>query len=312
MGKGKRHVVLWSGGLDSTYMILDILTHENRYNFDHYEDELAIISIAHINTSAKKLIGEDRAKHIILPMIKEKFPAHKISFNEISVYVNTELRGDGGLSHPIFWFMNVYPMLRKGDILYFSYVHGDEAPQYMSYLEELNAVCSRIQGYFGEDKVKLCIPLSFIDKEQIIVNFYDRFPEIIKHIHFCEFHHGKPCSFCHCCQDMKAALFGLIASDSTHNKNIGNELLEYFFGLKLDVKASGARYREDLPLEKYEPDIYSEAFKETLTQAQKYDAIQSILKNHTLEELEDVQKYLEKKIQTKVNPNHENRFKRKD
>lgn len=290
-----RHVVLWSGGLDSTWTALEILERSSRYGFDVTKDELVLLSVNHLNTSVPKVYGEARAKKEILPLIKERFPSVKIFYDEISIYASSIFHGEGGISQPIFWLMNIYPLLKKGDKLYLSYVYKDQASTYLKYVEDLNTACSKIQGFFDHDKVQLVFPHVKTDKQEIINDFYGFFPEIMKKIHWCEFSE-KPCGHCHCCIDMKSALYSLVASDDTRRIYIGNQLLEYFFGFQIrkeiinDSASEEGRFKEDL--NKDNEESYSESIKAVSTIYNKDQLIWNILRDYTSDDLEQIETIL--------------------
>lgn len=237
-----RHVVLWSGGVDSTWTALSILDNSKskiHIDFDPKNDELVLLSIEHANTSMQKVIGESISKESIFHLLRNRFPEFKITYNEVAIYVDSNLRGENyTLSQPIFWVFNIYPFLKKRDKVYFSYVSGDSASSYIEYLKDLNTTCSRIQSFFNEDKVEFVFPFIGFGKDDIIYSFNQFYPEILELCHFCEMKRTNDCGFCHSCQDMKSALLSLYASGNTEKMKVANELLEKFFHIKIEMKES--------------------------------------------------------------------------
>lgn len=307
-----RHVVLWSGGVDSTWTALSILDNSNykeKINFNAKDDELVLLSIEHANTSMQKVIGEGVSKEFIFKKLRKRFPDVNITYNEVAIYVDSNLKGeDYSLSQPIFWIFNVYPFLKRGDKVYFSYIGSDSASSFIEYLKELNTTCSKIQGFFNYDKVEFVFPFIGYNKSDIIYSFDQSYPEILELCHFCELSRMNDCGQCHSCQDMKAALISLYASGIKCKMEVANKLLEKFFDIRIEIKeldeVESLKSLSKIRACKEKEILDSETIECINSRFKDESNLRFMMRNYTSEELQEAYNFL--KELSKKNNKEEN------
>lgn len=189
-----KHCVVWSGGLDSTFILCDLI----KKGYD-----VSVLIFKSNNFGEEKLKYEERSRLNI-----EKYLGKKI----LSQYINLEFDGfdvigpDPGLFQQPFMISNISLMGEKDTVYYLGYHKGDD---FFSCSSEIMKASESILKVCGNKNLKFDFPLKFWTKEHI-VNACDEMG-ITKLCHFCEYPENDSsmngmCGKCVPCQTYKDAL----------------------------------------------------------------------------------------------------------
>lgn len=180
--------ILWSGGLDSTYLVYNMLSRG-------YE---VIAAYTELKNNKEKTIKERAATEKLSKIFQQNFK--DFTFKEtLATYEIV----DGDTSNLYFHQIPIWinSLLYAGPVsqVQIGYVMGDDAISYMSEIKKIYNSYKEIARPFP----KLIFPLSKWSKVDIIKNL----PEVyLKEVSFCESTTSDVCGDCKPCRKMKEAL----------------------------------------------------------------------------------------------------------
>ncbi len=183
-------LVCWSGGLDSTLLLHDLLREQK------LSEPVRTLSIHHSNVGAweeQKLARDRLKKHF------EKL-GHKLSCLEVEVKSSDGMFVQGeGIRQAVIWLTLGAQYLNNGEGLYLGYIKGDDFWHYHSWANQLFTASCALMG----KECKLELPLEWVDKSHVI----DRLGKLAPKCFWCEspIKGGKPCKYCHKCREFKLA-----------------------------------------------------------------------------------------------------------
>lgn len=204
----KRVAVLFSGGLDSTYLIYKNLK-EGNYVYP--------IRVEIVNNVAKSLIEKQRV-NLLRDLFNVEFNNRIDDVNHIfSIDVTGRFGGLVFKQLPIWLNALLYSDLTKYDEIHLGYVMNDDA---ISYIDDIKKLFNSTKFLMHENKCKLVFPLTKYDKWTI----KDSLPENYRQYVFsCEdpqistginikinvgenkhnIRHYKPCGYCDPCKKIE-------------------------------------------------------------------------------------------------------------
>lgn len=153
------HVVLWSGGVDST-LIVDTLLSEG-------VDVTAIYINLTCIGKIKQKIERERIS-LLMDIFKSRYKNNRITLIEITTDVKApDFVGFTGkwYAQPILWLINAYPYIRDNSILYLGYLADDCMP---NHLDDFRKVLKDIDKFMNR-KLKLLLPLITFNKSQVLI-----------------------------------------------------------------------------------------------------------------------------------------------
>lgn len=236
-----RHIIAFSGGFDSTHLLLDMITHKKRYNISD-DDSIVVATVNHANCGLEKGIRERDARGLILYKIHKKYPDIKIERMAINVGVNTNFKGNNGLSQPMFWVFNIIPFVNKGDCIYFGYIKNDSASSFVESVRKIVNGCSELQLMFSKDKISVEFPMLGVSKPEIIKSLYYYDPEFLEMCNSCESfdvthtYTNDHCGKCHPCEVLRSALVSLSTDKDEKLRNWIKEKLLDWFDVKVNIE----------------------------------------------------------------------------
>lgn len=230
---GHRHVVVWSGGYDSTLLISIVIPNMN------LNDTLVLASVETELTGSPKTQRESLARKRILGKVRTLFPDTNIE--TIIIKLDVEFSdGPGpnrGLGQPIIWASSLIPWLRPGDTVYFGYIKNDDATQLLPYVKGMFENMSYLQMYgFSNQQVSFEFPLAVCaNKPQVLIWLRSWSEEIFDLCTCCEsLMNDDHCSACVPCRHLKSALV-TAAIEDYNNANFYLTRLDKWFGIHLDL-----------------------------------------------------------------------------
>ena len=189
-----KHCVVWSGGLDSTLILCDLV--KNGY-------DVSVIVVECSSFGEYKMEHEKRARLNIEQYLGKKLNKQiiKLDFNNCNVFGNKP-----GLFQQPFMVSNISIMGENDTVYYLGYHKGDD---FFSCGSEIMKASESILKVCGNKNLKFDFPLKFWTKEHI-VNACDEMG-ITKLCHFCEYPENDSsmngmCGKCVPCQTYKDAL----------------------------------------------------------------------------------------------------------
>jgi 7-cyano-7-deazaguanine synthase in queuosine biosynthesis len=154
-----RNVVVWSGGVDSTYTLNWLAGTSSR---DYPVVAVSVTKYPQINEMQMML--QNRAQKEYLKFAKKK--GFHIEHQRISVSGNLVFHYEGGeaMAQPIAWLSSVMPCLKKEDNVYFAYIRNDCFWHNRHKFEKVfDAICE-MKGI----EAKLKYPFEWTHKAQIL------------------------------------------------------------------------------------------------------------------------------------------------
>lgn len=241
---GKNHVVVFSGGFDSTYLLLDMINDPSLYDIDLSKDTISTMEIEHsLCGSIIQQHSESNARTNIITKIKEEKPDLVIKRNivQIKLYAQQNPKERRGLSQPILWACNLIPWLSDGDIVYFGYNRNDQLnvvyPSFRTMLQSM----SEIEGFQNHFKVDFKSPLMWFSKKEIIMDMIAKYKPYLDLCRTCESLYpvdsGPFCSTCESCKSLAYTLIEISSSDvSDKMRKICMEYLDKWFHIEISIK----------------------------------------------------------------------------
>jgi len=193
-----RDVVLWSGGLDSTVIVHELLQNAS------IENPLYTISVdgfPQIDQNLLKLQKKARKKYIDRFNVDDRI--EQATFN-IEIFANPHKHyiPYSGLPQPTIWMSNLIHLVHDNDTIHLGYIKGDDFWYYRKDFEEAFHLLLKIKDITG---VKIEYPFRTTSKYEVL-ELAKKY-EIPKSCYwYCENpRDGKPCGRCDCCVAHKSA-----------------------------------------------------------------------------------------------------------
>jgi 7-cyano-7-deazaguanine synthase in queuosine biosynthesis len=189
-------LLLWSGGADSTALLLLLLERRCR---------VRTLTVVHpqVNAAAEQRAARERAKARLSKLgygfdSLEVELAHKSAATDAPPPFDAEPTGeDGGVLQPVIWLTAAVTYLRRTEDLYTAWIKSDCAIHYLPHLraafDSLKAVANR--------KGNLLVPMEWASKAQVIQKL--KTAGLLSCVWWCENPQagkkGKPCGKCSPC-----------------------------------------------------------------------------------------------------------------
>jgi len=180
--------VLWSGGLDSTYLIQHLL--------DADPSNVVWASYVEIENNKEKVPHELDAIKKMEPILKNKYGDRFVYLGVACKFSIKDLSNNLVFYQMPLWIAAVVCTTNnKVKEIAVGYVMNDDA---ISYLSEFRDIVKAFDTISHDPYPKISFPLSKISKTEI---FRRIMPELKEHVVWCERpKNGKPCRKCHSCE----------------------------------------------------------------------------------------------------------------
>lgn len=180
--------VLWSGGMDSTYLIQHLL--------DKDPKNVVWASYVEIENNRDKVVTELAAISKMEPFLKDKY---KDRFHYLGVACKFSINNMGNnlvfYQMPLWIAAVICTTNSKVNEIAVGYVMNDCA---ISYLAEFQQLIKSFDVISHDPYPKISFPLSKVSKDFIVSNIY---AELKQHVVWCERpKDGHPCGKCHSCE----------------------------------------------------------------------------------------------------------------
>jgi 7-cyano-7-deazaguanine synthase in queuosine biosynthesis len=199
--------VIWSGGLDSTYLLYKVAE-----QFGTYDRPIQTIYLDHFQLD-KKSICEKKARDELLILLRNKGLHIETNTITISATENMHHNQRGGSSQSYMWISSVLPYMKYNGVLHMGIVLGDTSIEYLHLLQDLVIVSNKIMRF----EIQLSSPLLYMSKLDILSNWYevcDR--DIYKAIWYCELPIVETaCGNCNSCVTHQSALIQMALKGSS-------------------------------------------------------------------------------------------------
>lgn len=203
--------VLWSGGFDSTSLLLDLVEINN--SGIYMNNEIVAITLVNDIYCDAKNKREQRSRDKIKKYIKEKFPCAKVTYTEIkSSYDNIpdNIFKNRGICQPIAWLSAAMVLMESGT-LSFGYIRDDDALQYKSTIVDLFNNLAKLQS---DKEFRVRFPLENKYKWNILKDLSVKHPKVLQMCTSCEnTKEEDKCGKCTPCLHIKRALYELHLND---------------------------------------------------------------------------------------------------
>lgn len=182
----------WSGGADSTYLILKTLQEGHTVYSGYFE----------LQNNEEKVKRELNAINKMLPFFKQYY---KNTFIYQKSLTEIGLNGQKNIFHlcqpPIWIFSSIYSIEENIDKVYLSYIMNDDA---ISYLKEIEQLFNSYLAFTDKKDLKLEFPLMKTSKQEILSYLYEFEEDFLNYITFCEsLEKIDNCGYCHTCMKWK-------------------------------------------------------------------------------------------------------------
>lgn len=194
-------LLVWSGGLDSTWMLYRALNDAPRGN------TVRTISINHCQVSG---VSQDRTARNKITRILNKAGWR---FDRIEVDVNVKaFSRDHAINHgiiqPVMWLSHALLHADTGETIQIGYIKGDDALMHWDKMADIKNRCGEMMG----KALTLELPLMFTEKYEIVRAVKKDAAWILENIWWCEPppdtpNIRKPCGKCTSCHKHATALW---------------------------------------------------------------------------------------------------------
>lgn len=199
-------LLLWSGGCDSTLILIDMLrSTKNRSQFLSLRDNrIRTIAINHPQVAGVEHNKEARKR--MFPLLRKRFGWHPDWHSEVDIThdANAAIVPTGGIIQPALWVLYAIPYLEHDEDLYAGYIRSDDVWHHRDEFIQAFDGLQRLTNRIG----KLIFPLEWKSKADVI--HYLRKERFIKHPWYCELPVGNsPCKHCASCMVHLTAVWQL-------------------------------------------------------------------------------------------------------
>ena len=192
--KPQHYNVLWSSGLDSTYLVYILLEQGHYVNALYFE----------VKNNSEKVKHEMRQREKIAGFFKEKYGYRFNCSTKENVYLSVNGVGDVKLGQAIAWIAgSILTLKNECQYMAIGYVKGDDA---IDSLQDIKDAFYSLRK-LSYSNAELVFPLQNIDKKTIYENIPD---EIKDEIYWCENGRTIP-SVCPCAPCKKARAYNILS-----------------------------------------------------------------------------------------------------
>jgi len=190
---GKYHYVVWSGGLDSTYLLDRVARLYSTQN-----QQIYTISIIYPEINKQKESMEKKARNRFMKYAKKKGYNIEQYFLDISEAPPMQT---GGLCQAILWMFLGLPFIWNGSVMHFGYIKGDDFWHHSNHFDTVFEVFKKVSH---RDDIEIAYDLEYTKK----CNILGEIPEDL--YWYCEAPKKVrkkivPCGECCCCITHKMA-----------------------------------------------------------------------------------------------------------
>lgn len=231
-------VLLWSGGFDSTLMLLNLLD-------TCPETDIILLTIQSAVTGVSKLIKERTARERVLEYIKihysnsvtkhikvidQPIPKPDGQWDVASCVVKDKYKPRGldnvqAISQPIFWVCNAIPLLPQECVLQLGYISEDHA---FIKVEDIITMI-KAAGNISDKNITVEFPMQYYSKAEVLRELMENHAEVLNLCVSCEsLTDEKHCRTCNCCIDIIKALAILSFENSSYR-----DLMKQWFDLEI-------------------------------------------------------------------------------
>lgn len=188
-----KHCVIWSGGCDSTTLLLNLL-----YDQDINNKDIIAYSVEH------PCLGQNKIKHE--SEVRKSINA-LYNFVYYDVKVDCDLVRTNGANQSAMWASYVTPLLPASCIMYFGYIRGDDFWHYRSDFEAAILSIHKLR-HGKESDIKIEYPLEWWVKSDVLNAISTTYKMRWESLWWCEHAHPKdePCGKCTPCLNMTKAI----------------------------------------------------------------------------------------------------------
>jgi hypothetical protein len=247
----KRTYVLWSGGLDSTYLIQKLL--------DENKEQEIVAGYVEVENNSEKVKMEKAAIARMVPFFQKHY-GYRFSYH--GVVMSLHVKNPGSIIHfsqmPL-WINSVISTARDIDEVAFGYVMNDDA---ISHLEDIRKIFRAYKPICAPKFPKITFPLSKMKKEHFVDALYE---ELRSNVVWCEFPKQKgntPDQYEYCGNCVPCSHSPIVVRQ-THNvkensfhKLIKSDFVEVFNGCNTEEKKhiieTVLELKHNLPLKQLE------------------------------------------------------------
>ena len=163
---GKNRLVLWSGGCDSTLVLLWALQAKNAH--------VRTISLTHPQLGANAEQAAARKK------LKKKLEKKYGKFGSLEFSLGDGVINQYGMVQPVMWITNAAMTLLEHEDLMVGYIKGDDVWHYQSEIFTIFQICQKLTKKKGE----ILFPLEWVDKGEVIRYLHEE--GLLKDTFWCE------------------------------------------------------------------------------------------------------------------------------
>ena len=201
---GRTINVLFSGGYDSTLVLCDAVAEGHDVNCITVEPTF----------SFGKVERERNARKNIIDFLRKKYNK-KITVSNIKIDIDKSYYTDGSyLTQPLFWLPSIFVLTQrdKDAEIRLGYICGDQA---MYHRHDLETMAKAVSNFKDKD-MNLVFPLGYMSKEDVIVELFENYREVINFCTTCEnIGEGEDyCCECESCRSVMRALKYIAGDDS--------------------------------------------------------------------------------------------------
>lgn len=213
----KKHTVMYSGGHDCTLILLALCELKQK---DIIKGDIQIIHCMGVCSEAKDK-AEEIAINKILKYIKKKFNTivQVIKISIRPTYELQEVPFHVGYVLQYLYLVNSYHLFDNNACVYVGSI-GDDPDQIK--LPYIKNILDNL-GMIRSNKINFITPIYSYDKEKVITELLENYPEVMNMLVTCEFpkklknNHIKPCEKCEKCMELKQALSSVFNNKSLQN-----------------------------------------------------------------------------------------------
>lgn len=161
--KGKTVTALWSGGLDSTFLVMMLIRAKVRYI------ELLVIDY----TNRPSVMQERHARELLLPEIQSAAGAHGVSVETVTL--TGTMPANGFRYAQLAWWAHLAPLATASTVDYvlIGYVAGDRGPLYRKEIHALFKSSAALRALPDDKLPVLEFPLERVEKQEIAACLYN-------------------------------------------------------------------------------------------------------------------------------------------
>lgn len=255
MGKiNHYHVVIYSGGFDSTAVLMDVLN-KVYYKTD---EAVVILSVEGWFLTKRKMELEREARENVFDHFKKKygkFWEDRVGYQLVSIDLLNEkvvpgmmYGGAKGLYQPELWASIMAPFLRKDCTIYLGYVKDDQGDYNLikdAWISATKLACFDDKPH----KIDVIIPFGGYLKEDVLMDLYINDKELIDICTCCELPRDdeKFCCSCNSCSEMIRSMINVIVkTNDIETIDFFTKRLQDWFGVTFTLN-----FKDDVVRNKY-------------------------------------------------------------